>query len=321
MNPSKFLPIIGLMLFIYVVISNNPGAIASAFLSISLPWLLLSIALSFCVLFLKGLKWKAVIRLHNLDYPLGSCIKVWATGLFAGIITPGRVGDFIRAFYLRRRLKSFGISLSTVIVDRIIDMVVVLLFAIVGIVLMNYWFGSSMVSFGLLSVFIIIILALLYLVMKKGVMTLVLRPFFRFLVPAKHKESARAGFHEFYECVGKLKHRKDGLLVVSIFTVLIWLFSILQIYVIGLAIGITFNYLFLLAVMSVVVIIELIPVSVSGLGTRELFLALSLSLIGIGAENAIAFSLLYMIIAYWSIAIMGLVFWVRDPVEISSSSS
>ena len=116
--------------------------------------------------------------------------------------------------------------------------------------------------------------------------------------------------------MGGVKHRKQGLVVLLLFTILIWLFSIFQIYVIGLTIGIAFDYTFLLAIMSIAVIIELIPISVSGLGTREAFLVFALSLVGIAAGTAIAFSLLYMILAYWSIALIGLFFWVRDPVEV-----
>jgi len=320
MRLSKLLPIIGIVLFIYIVLTNNPATIWASFLTINPAFLVISIILAFITLFLKGLKWKAIIKLHGMDYPLSSSIKVWSTGLFAGIVTPGRIGDFIRAFYLKRGGGSLGRSLSTVIVDRIIDMVVVLVFALAGIVMMNYWFGSSIISIGLLSVLIIACLVLLYLITKRDFMRIILKPVFRFFVPSKHKEGARVGFHEFYGSIGCLRNRKDGLLVVSLFTVIIWLFSIFQVYMIGLTIGIVFDYVFLLAVMSIVVIIELIPISVSGLGTREAFMILALSLAGIASGTATAFSLLYMILAYWSLAVVGLVFWLNDPVEISLSS-
>ena len=191
MGWSKFLPIVGIALFVYIVLTSNPAAILASFLKIDPVLFVLSIVLSLAVLTLKGLKWKAVIRLHGFDYPLGSSIKVWSTGLFAGIVTPGRIGDFIRAFYLRREGKTFGRSLSTVIVDRIIDMAIILLFAIVGIALMSYWFGSSIISFGVLTVFIVVCLVLLYLVTKRRVMRVILKPIFRIFVPKRHKQGAK----------------------------------------------------------------------------------------------------------------------------------
>lgn len=67
--------------------------------------------------------------------------------------------------------------------------------------------------------------------------------------------------------------------------------------------------------MSLVVIIELIPVSISGVGTRDAFLIFVLGLIGIGKESAIAFSLLYLL-TYWFLGLIGFFFWVKEPVKL-----
>jgi len=126
----------------------------------------------------------------------------------------------------------------------------------------------------------------------------------------------RASFHEFYGSIGDIRKKRGGLAVVSIFSVVIWLIQILEVQIFALTLGIHIDYLYMLAVLSIVVIIELIPVSVSGIGTRDAFLVFSLGLIGVSPELAIALSIIYLVLGYWINAVMGLFLWLKDPVRL-----
>ena len=152
--------------------------------------------------------------------------------------------------------------------------------------------------------------------MKKRFARMVLKPIFNFFIPDRHAENAKASFHDLYDSFGELGKNKMQLTLISAFTALIWLITIFQIQLIGLTTGISIDYTFLLVVMSIVVIIELIPISIFGFGTREAFLIFALGLIGIASESVIAFSISYIIIAYWTIGLVGLLFWIRDPVKL-----
>jgi hypothetical protein len=316
MKPLKLLPVIGIALFIYIIWANGPMRIAEIFLSVNYAYLLFAVIVNGSIVVLKGIKWRMVMNLHGFDYPLKNCIRVWCTGLFASIITPGRAGDLIRVFYLKDSEENFGKRLSSVVVDRIFDLVSVLIFASLGIFFFSFWFGSGLVSLGVLLLFVVFLFGVIYLIANKKIAIFFVKPAFNFFMPEKHKAGFKNGFHDFYKSIGGLKGKKQSLFALLLFTMAIWLVSIFQVYLISLSLGMDAGYVFFLVIISIVSIIELIPVSIMGVGTRDAFLILSFSVIGASSQMAIAFSIIYLIISYWLAGILGLVFWMRNPVKL-----
>jgi uncharacterized protein (TIRG00374 family) len=314
MKLTRLFQLIGLAIFLIVIANTGILRIASIFAGVSVPYLLLGIVLTLVVMLLKGLKWKYVIRLHGVDYPLIKSTKVWAIGLFAGMITPGRAGDIVRSLYLNRDRGGLGRSVSTVIVDRAIDLLVILIFAVFGVLFFTQLFLSG-TYVAILSVIFVCFVAAIYIATRKELMRKLLGPIFERAAPKKYKQSIRSSFHEFYSSITCVLSKKPGLLSVFFLTVFIWIFSIYSVQVMALAVGVEIDYFFLLSVMSLTVIVELIPISISGIGTREAFLIFSLGLIGITAESAVAFSILYLL-TYCVNGSAGLVFWLRDPIKI-----
>ncbi len=317
MKVLKFLPVLGLILFAWIIWSNDPVRILDAFLGLNLLYFTVAVIAGLIILVLKAYKWKLIIGLHDLEYPLGKSVKVWSIGLFAGFVTPGRVGDLLRALYLKRDAGNFGKSVSTVIIDRILDLVAVIMFSAIGILLFSQWFGTSFISLGLFSAFIIFFLVVIYLITNKNLTSRLARPIFNLFVPERHKRGLRSGFDDFHRSMGKMGKRKGGLLLMLLFSMIIWLLSVVEIYLLSIAMGLEISYLFLVAVLSITAIIELIPVSIMGLGTREAFFIFIFAMIGIGSQQAVSFSLLYLIVGYWMIAMIGLLFWFRNPVRLN----
>ncbi len=316
MRPSKILPIIGLLLFAFIIARSGPMKILGVLMNIDMFYLLVSIGMIILVTILKSPKWKMVIGLHGCDYPFSKSMKVWLIGAFTGIVTPGRVGDLIRALYLNRECKTFGKCISTVIVDRVIELLMTLVFAAVGVVLFIFWFGQSL-FFDVIIVFILLGFVLIGLMLRKNFIRRIMRPIFNFFVPKRHGDKIRVGFHEFYGSIREIRKKSSGLAYVSIFSLFIWLIQILEVQVFALTLGIEIGYLYVLVVFSIVVIVELIPISVSGIGTRDAFMVFSLGLIGISPEAAIAFSILYLVLGYWINALVGFFFWMRDPIRLN----
>ena len=61
---------------------------------------------------------------------------------------------------------------------------------------------------------------------------------------------------------------------------------------------------------------DLLPISISGIGTRDMALIFLFGLKGVSAEQAVAFSLLYLFMSYWLIALIGVGVYFRYPIEI-----
>ncbi len=78
---------------------------------------------------LKSFKWLLVVEEKN-RISLKNAVIARIAGFSAGVVTPGRAGDFLRAKFLKVRL---GKSLLTVFVDRINDVLVLFLLGIFSV--------------------------------------------------------------------------------------------------------------------------------------------------------------------------------------------
>jgi len=95
-----------------------------------------------------------------------------------------------------------------------------------------------------------------------------------------------------------------------------WLLTFISAFFIAKSVGIEIGLIYLVAFLPLSTIVELIPVTISGFGTREATLIFFFSFLGISASSAIIFSLLY-IFTGWIFALIGLIFWIKRPLKIS----
>jgi len=312
MKILKLLPIAGLLLFIYIISYFNLASVISTILKADIVLLLIGLAMVAFITLLKAVKWKVIIAAYDVSFPLRDALMAWLVGFFIGFITPGRVGDLGRSYYLRG--VSIGKSLTTVVIDRFMDILVLLIIAVLSMFLFLLPVSSG--SFGIMLVLILVVfLVAAMLATRKGTIRCVARPFFRRVVPEKYKLKAAFIFEDFYAGLGSiLKDRKSVALALAI-TVFYWFFSVFQYFIIALALGMNVTYGFMLIIMPVVILLEVIPISFSGLGTREAALIAFMSLVGIAAETAISFSLLLFFLNYITIAAVGFILWTARPMK------
>lgn len=312
----KVLPLLGLSLFVYIVYQTGLENILSTLESFN-PFYLFAIPFFILIsLTLKGYKWKVLLNSCNQDLPLFSSIKFWAIGFFSSLITPGKSGDIIRAFYVKRDNKiGFAESLTTILIERIIDVVTLLMLTVISILLLvnNYQYELSVVK---MSLIIILIIALFYIMTKKKWMT----PFFRKVVcilPKTYHKGILSNIKKLYKTIEFVKKDRLRLLIVFILTFAQWCkhFYYMKLLTDGLGLNLSFSFIFI--IIPIITFVELIPISVSGLGTREAALVALFSLAGLNASQAISFSFVYLFLGSWLIGIIGFAFWLRNPIPIS----
>ena len=76
------------------------------------------------------------------------------------------------------------------------------------------------------------------------------------------------------------------------------------------------NFIFIAAISPVINMIELIPISFSGIGTRDVAMIFFMGLLSISNEAAVAYSLMILIVIYIE-AIPGLIYWIKHPTELA----
>lgn len=131
----------------------------------NLIFLVVAIFILFLAHILKVLRWRLFIEVYE-EPKNRNLIEALAFGYLINLFIPFRiVGDIFRAFYSGRKMKNkFAFSLSTVIVDRVLDVIMVgiifSLFYLFGI--SGKQVGESLIFYMLFSGFIIIAILLIY---------------------------------------------------------------------------------------------------------------------------------------------------------------
>lgn len=304
---KKLLPLIGIAVFVYLLVSIGVEKIWSSLLEVRLEYILLSLLLFPPIAILQTHKWNILLRKQGINLDFSYVFKLYLIGLFYGLLTPGKLGSFIRIVYLQKKLeKSIGECSASVILDRVLDIFALFTLAIIGSVLLIQYVSNL---FWMMLLVFIIFISLFLVFMHKEASTIVLQVVYRFLVPAKLKKKSKLAFHSFYDGLPRIK---DLSIPFSI-GLLSWVIACVQgYYLVGLALGIKIPFIYSITVIPIGTIVGLIPITVSGFGTRDATLVFLLALFGVTAEKAMTISLVgYTIVAILP-AFLGSFFIIKD---------
>ena len=311
---AKLFGIIGILLFIFILSRLDITSLVSVFLHINPVILLCALFVNGIAVVIKSLKWMMIVSTLKKKVSLGTSIKAFLIGFSFSVLTPAKLGDFIRAFYIRDEECSLAKALSSVVTDRLIDIVMLFSFAFMGILVFSFVFHIQILSLSLFVVLAAAIASAVYIITNKNLLSGLLRPFFNVFIPQHHKKTISEYYHEFFLGLSIFYHDKKTFILVIIVAILSWLPPFLYAYLLALSIGINLDLTFFILVIPIISLLDLLPISISGIGTRDAALIFLFGLENIPPETAVAFSLLYLFMSYWLIALVGALLWIKNPV-------
>lgn len=314
---KKLLPVVGILLFIWVISRIDLKGIIQVAKEIKWYLVVVSVAIGFIAAFIKSYKWKKLVNYSGLKYSMINSFIAWLVGFAVGIITPGRVGDFYRAVYLKTsNKKPIGICFASVFLDRIFDIIIMLFFAGMGLLylLLNYDIPSGKEL--AIAIVVMFVLGVVFLfVFKENVVRKLIRPLFYKFIPDKYHKSMRKNYKSFFSLFNVIMKKPSKISFLLVIGIISWLVAFLQMYVLAMALNLDVTYLFIGAIAPLINIIELIPISFSGVGTRDVAMIFFLGLLSISKEAAVAFSLMVLAMIY-IIALPGIIYWIKHPTEL-----
>ena len=133
------------------------------------------------------------------------------------------------------------------------------------------------------------------------------------LIPEKYRGSTAAALLDFEGSLRKIRGRQ-WLQAVGL-TLSGWILYYLTVYLLAASINIHIPFFFLVACVSITAVITLIPISISGIGTRDAVLILLFAQLGLSQESAVAFAVMILFM-YAVNGLIGLVAWLYKPVRI-----
>lgn len=315
MLKKSLLAVLGFFIFVLILLSLDFRKTFLVMVEANIFFLVIALLLVFLVLFIKGLKWRYLILAQGGKLPLSKSIRFCCAGFFVSAVTPGRVGDLIRAVYIKKEIPPIA-AISTVIVDRIADITILFSLAVAAIITFIFYFGIVVIPLEVLFIVLFMFAVLLLVLLKEKFARALLRPFFNMLIPEHYRGKLKLNFSSFYTALAAFRCKKEFLYFGSA-SIICWFISIVCAYTIVLALGISVPFYFMVLLLPVITLVELIPVSIFGIGTRDATAIFLFSFYSISAESAFAFSLLFLFIGYFVPALIGFFFFTKEPVSMN----
>jgi uncharacterized protein (TIRG00374 family) len=220
------------------------------------------------------------------------------------MVTPGRVGDALRVQYAKHDMATpYSEGLATTLMDRFCDLYV--LGAVVALGAVHFTSALSPELARATWVTVAIAISAPSLLLMKGPAELFMHVLRR-LTRSWHTRMD-ALLRALRALVGK------ALLWSIWLTVIAFVVNYLQAWLVAAALGIDLSYLDVASLLATTSLLGLMPISVSGIGIRELFLALVFPALGLLPVQGVAFGLVVFACNHLAIMLAGLVAWQLAP--------
>lgn len=261
---------------------------------------------------IKAFRWHCLLRTQGIDYSVLEAILSYFGGIFIGLLTPGRLGEFCRATHLNQDCGvSAGQAVSSVLADRLFDLYALLLVGGIAFFSLAGGLGGA----GMVGLILLALLAFFALVLFVTEQVFVrIRSWFghvgfleRLFASGSWLSELRAGFQQL----------SLSCLVLALgLTVLAYAVFFCQCYLLAQSLDLSAGFLSVIYAVALGSLMTLLPISVSGLGTREAAIVAYLGTVGVTEERALSFSLLVFVTFYVAGGLMGAVAWWIKPVDI-----
>lgn len=300
--------LLGLMLFIVILIRVDLPEVLRFFTRLDLVDGLIILAILMTFTFVKGLRWRLLVRGQGLEISPFRAFSIYSAGLYLGIVTPGRVGDFIKSLYLINRGYPAGKSIFSSIVDRMLDLVFLV---VIGYVSLLFFPGIFRNQY-LLSTLILVITAAITILLfwRRDLVIKGVKKFTSLIFPSRIVERTDRTISDVLGEFDTLERASTaGILLL---TVAGWILHFTTFIYFARTLSIDTTIPLLIASVSAAIFTAILPISMFGLGTRELVLIVIFGSIGLSREAAVAFSFSFILV-YIVQSVVGMICWLTGP--------
>jgi uncharacterized protein (TIRG00374 family) len=245
--------------------------------------------------------------------PSSRLMRIFFVSTFLSIFLPsGLGGDAVRAWSLSRENVQGSRALASVVMDRLLGTISLVLLAAVGL-----FTAVSVIPVAVLAVAVgaaaIACIAALAVVYSHGLERVLqqastrLPP--RLATPASRMVVALRAY----------SRRHGALLLVLLGSIVVNIVRVLQVYVLGVALGIEAPFFAYAAFVPIIVLVMQLPITIFGLGTTQLAFWWFFGQVGVAEAEAVALSVLFLGLGLVG-ALPGGIFYLIKPGRDSASA-
>jgi uncharacterized membrane protein YbhN (UPF0104 family) len=287
----RYLPWLGLLLLAWVLSRFDLEALGAAFTQVRGPAVLEAALLFAGNLVLKSLRWQRMLAVQGLRLPAKVAVAAFFSSQLYGQVTLGRLGELYRAEALTERGVPIGTALSSCVYDRLLDLATVLVLAatlsalVVGNARAAVAAGAGMLALCALGLCVLRARSL-------GSLPAVGR-LRAFLQARRGTRGALGLLSQLVTGLGPLL-RPAFLLEATLWTTVAWLLYFASLWQLALGMGITASRSALTAGAALGALSSLLPITISGLGAREVIFMNVLGLEHVPGPRAVVLSLSHL---------------------------
>jgi uncharacterized protein (TIRG00374 family) len=307
---------IGLAIFLIILMKLDISKLSHIFSNMDIPYFSMAILLFIPFILVKSLRWKLLMDALEIRYSVKDSSIIYSAASFIGSITPGYLGDFIKVLYLKEDGHPFGKSFSSIFLDRLMDLMSILLLSLAGSLLIIKLYNVNLTIISYVLVFSISLSIIgMIIITRRNYMKMLILLLLKKMLPSEYKENARKYFEDISNSLG-LFSKNDIILAISL-TSMAWAINFAMAYLVALSMNLDMPVSYLMACIAISTLIAIIPISISGIGTRDATFVILFSFIGYNIDYAMAFSM-----AMWLLYIintgMVLIAWMIKPINPSA---
>jgi len=268
-------------------------------------YVLFGFCLWFFGLVIRTERWKYLLSKAKIKLGFWQTAKVYIQGMFLSNVTPAKVGDPLRSVLLKAACKkSISSSLPSVFVERIFDVIVTVLFSLLGLF---FFYSLSLWLAGAVAVYAAVFGVAVYVLISErrtrkffGKLSFI----FKFAKLEKKVESFSRNLHKAFM---KYKNRRT-LFVTFVYSALVWLVEGLILWVSFLSIGISISIAFSVTIVAFTTLIAVLTFLPGGLGSSEAVSVLVFTkLFNLSIVEVMSAAILSRLFGYWVYVLLGAV--------------
>lgn len=283
---TVILALVGLLIiFVIFKTSVNIGGFSRVIRDISWFYFYLAFATIIPIIIVNTAKWYLIVRAAGFNISFWKIFKTIITSSSLGVL-PGRLGDFARSYPIRHTVP-VSQAIGTILLEKIIDISVLLAFSGMGLFFLGY---------KTIAIFL-------------WILATVAIPSLRIAGHISHKilpqNDLTDKLHSALSVLNKVMGKKLLFLTAIASSVTNGVVSMLHVYLLFKAVGTIVPFFAVLAFQPLSMFAGLLPITLAGVGTRDstmIYLFHNFAT----PEQSLAVGILYGIQAYWIIALLGL---------------
>lgn len=305
---KALLKCLGPLFFIFLVIQViDPATTAGLLKEIKLGWAAISMLLFPILLAILTLRWWLICQRLDMEIPFRTLFQINYIAWFLGLVPLMAVTPLSKFVYLKDRGIPAGNTALSITLDKLFDVIGLILFGFFGLI----YFPRGM--FQEIHIWIFLTAGLLALATILLFWNTLWAAFIRFLKKVTGKRIQRIGEKLDVDLSGFWSQFDFSFFVFMILiAVALGILRAFILYLLAVSLNIYVGFGFMVACRALIGIVNIVPITINGLGTRDAVLLLALPLANVSKEAAVALSclmFLWLIITKFS----GIFFWLKHP--------